>query len=106
MINYKWIFSAFDCKINENGMQDVVTNVHWRYIGTNENGVTAEMYGTQSVGEPNPDAFVPYLEISEEQVIGWMESAMDVNAMNASINAEIEVISHPTEETLPPPFSN
>ena len=25
MITYKWIFSAFDCRVDEDGMQDVVT---------------------------------------------------------------------------------
>jgi len=62
MITYKWIFSAFDCRVDEDGMQDVVTTVHWRYNGTNENGISAEIYGAQAVGTPTPDAFTPYPE--------------------------------------------
>jgi hypothetical protein len=56
--------------VQEDGMQDVVTTVHWIYNGTNEDGITAGMYGTQSVGTPTPDAFTPYPDLSEEQVIG------------------------------------
>ena len=105
MITYKWIFSAFDCKVSEEGMQDVVTTVHWRYNGTNEDGISAEVYGAQSVRTPTPDAFTPYPELSEEQVIGWMESAIDMEAMNASIDSRIEAIIKPVKVTLRAPWS-
>ena len=106
MITYKWIFSAFDCKVSEEGMQDVVTTVHWRYNGTNEDGISAEVYGAQSVGTPTPDAFTPYPELSEEQVIGWMESAIDMEAMNANIDSRIEAIIKPVKVTLQAPWSS
>jgi hypothetical protein len=106
MITYKWIFSAFDCRVDEDGMQDVVTTVHWRYNGTNENGISAEIYGAQPVGTPTPDAFTPYPDLSEEQVIGWMEETMDVEAMDLNIAEQIELIINPVYVTLPPPFAN
>jgi hypothetical protein len=106
MITYKWIFSAFDCRVDEDGMQDVVTTVHWRYNGTNEDGISAEIYGAQAVGTPTPDAFTPYPELSENQVIAWMESTLDVSAMQLNLAAQIELIIHPVYVTLPPPFIN
>ena len=105
MITYKWTFSAFDCKVDENGLQDVVTTVHWRYRGTDKDGVTYEIYGAQAVGEPNPDAFTPYPDISEEQVIGWMESVMDMEEMQKNIAEQIYLIKNPVNVTLPPPFN-
>jgi hypothetical protein len=106
MITYKWIFSAFDCRVDEDGMQDVVTTVHWRYNGTNEDGISAEIYGAQAVGTPTPDAFTPYPDLSEEQVIGWMEETLDVEAMDLNIAEQIELIINPVYVTLPPPFAN
>jgi hypothetical protein len=106
MITYKWIFSAFDCRVDEDGMQDVVTTVHWRYNGTNEDGISAEIYGAQSVGTPTPDAFTPYPDLSEEQVIGWMEETLDVEAMQLNLATQIELIINPVIITLPPPFAN
>jgi hypothetical protein len=105
MITYKWIFSAFDCKVSENGMQNIVTNVHWRYNGTNKDDISAEIYGTQAVGEPTPDAFIPYPKLSEEQVIGWMEEAMDVEELQTNIANQIDAISNPVNVTLPTPWS-
>jgi hypothetical protein len=106
MITYKWIFSAFDCRVDEDGMQDVVTTVHWRYNGTTKDGISAEIYGAQAVGTPTPDAFTPYPELNEEQVIGWMEETMDVPAMQLNIAEQIELIINPVMVTLPPPFAN
>lgn len=106
MITYKWIFSAFDCRVDEDGMQDVITTVHWRYNGTTEDGISAEVYGAQVVGTPTPEAFTPYPELNEEQVIGWMEETMDVPAMQLNIAEQIELIINPVTVTLPPPFAN
>ena len=105
MITYKWSFPAFDCKVDEK-LEKVVTNVHWRYSGTDEDGISADTYGAQHVGEPNPDAFTPYPDISEEQVIGWIEETMDVEALQANLAAQIELIINPVIVTLPPPFNN
>ena len=106
MITYTWNFPAFDCRVDEDGMQDVVTTVHWIYIGTTEDGITSSVYGAQAVGTPTPDAFTPYPDLSEEQVIGWMEETMDVPAMQENIAVQIEMILNPITVTLPPPFGN
>ena len=100
MINYKWIFSAFDCKVSEDGMQNVITTVHWRYNGTNENGVSAEVYGVQAVGAPTPEAFIPYPDLSEEQLSTVADELQDVIKKNTgqlygepSISAAIRNLS-------------
>lgn len=106
MITYTWNFPAFDCRVQEDGMQDVVTTVHWIYIGKNKNGITASVYGSQAVGTSIPDAFTPYPDLSEEQVIGWMEETMDVKALQENLAAQIELIINPIMVTLSPPFKN
>ena len=106
MINYTWTFPAFDCVIDEDELQNVVTTVHWILTGTDEDNISATIYGTQGVGQPNPEAFTPFPDISEEQVIGWMESSMDVNALEVNIATQIDLIKHPVTEVLPAPWSN
>jgi len=105
MINYTWTFPAFDCVIDEDGLQNVVTTVHWILTGTDEDNISATVYGSQAVGQPNPEAFTPFPDISEEQVIGWMESSMDVDALEANIAIQIDLIKHPVTEVLPAPWS-
>jgi hypothetical protein len=106
MITYTWNFPAFDCRVDEDGMQDVVTTVHWIYIGTNEDGIIASVYGAQAVGTPTPNAFIPYPDLTEDEVIGWMEETMDVEALQLNIAEQIELIINPVYVTLPPPFNN
>lgn len=106
MITYNWTFPAFDCILNEDGLQKVVTTVHWRYRGTDEDGITAEAYGAQAVGEPNPDAFTPYPNLSKEQVIGWMESVIDMEQLNQNIQTQIDLIKNPIQVTLPAPWNS
>ena len=105
MITYKWEFPAFDCSLDKEGMEKVVTTVHWRYSGTDEDGISAGTYGAQPVGEPNPDAFTPYPDLSKDQVIGWMESVIDMEEMNGNIIKQIELIKNPIQITLPAPWN-
>lgn len=99
-MEYKWTISALDCKVSEDGMTNVVQTIHWRYKGTNDNQVTAETYGAQTVGSPNPEAFTPFDDLTEEIVVGWLEATMDVDAMNTNITKQIELIENPVTVTL------
>lgn len=104
MINYIWSFPSFDCVINEDGLQTVVTTVHWRLEGTDEDGISAEVYGSQNVGQPNPELFTPFPDLSKDQVIGWMENEMDVEIIKQNITNQINLIKNPITETLPAPW--
>ena len=106
MITYNWTFSGLECKVNQEGLQDVVIMVHWRYKGTDEDGTSFEMYGAQAVGEPNPDAFTPFPDLVESQVIEWMEDVMDIEAMEENIANQINLIKNPIKVTLPAPWDN
>lgn len=106
MNTYNWVISALDCKVDENNLQDVVYTVHWRYNATNEDGITAEVYGAQSVSSPTTEDFTPYDQLTKEQVVGWLEASLDVPAMNEGLDKQIELIVHPVDVTLPLPFEN
>lgn len=106
MNTYNWIIAALNCKVNENDLQDVVYNVHWRYTATNENGISAETYGAQSVSPPSEEEFTPYDQLTKEQVVGWLEGSMDVSSMNLMLDNQIELIVNPVDVTPPLPFEN
>lgn len=106
MNTFNWIISALDCKVDEDNLKDVVYTVHWRYRATNENGITAEIYGAQSVSPPSTEDFTPYDELTKEQVVGWLEASMDVPAMDLSLDEQIYLLINPIDVTLPPPFEN
>ena len=104
MITYTWTISALDCKINENGLQNVVRTVHWRFRGEDEGGTSAEIIGTASVGEPNPDNFTEYESLTEEIVVSWLEEVLDVIAYKETIAEQIDRKNNPIDITLPLPL--
>jgi hypothetical protein len=105
MTNYTWTVGPFECILNQDGLEKIVTLIHWRLKGIDEDGVWSETYGTQPVGQPDPEAFTPFTEISQEQAVGWLESLIDVDSMKAKIDEEITALKTPVVATLAAPWS-
>lgn len=99
MNNYTWKINAVDCYTTKDGLEKVAYNVHWSYFATNGEH-TASMIGVQSIGEPNPDNFVAFEDLTEEQVVSWIEAAMDVEQMKANLDKQIEDLIAPKVVTL------
>ena len=78
MITFNWTISAAERELELDGLADVIKIVHGRYRGTDENGVTAETYGATSIGNPNPQDFTPWDEVTATDVEGWLEVIMRV----------------------------
>jgi len=78
MTTFTWTISAVERAISLDGLSNVIQVAHWRYRGTDENGVTAETYGATAVGEPNPQDFTPWDEVTAADVEGWLVSIMSV----------------------------
>ena len=71
---YNWIISQLEAYPQHEGHNGVVFNVHWRRTAT-DGTHTADIYSSQSV-TLDPDApFTPYADLTEAQVIGWLEAA-------------------------------
>jgi hypothetical protein len=101
MITFNWTISAVERAVSLDGLQDVIQTVHWRYRGTDENGVTAETYGATAVGQPNPQDFTPFDEVTPSDVEGWLEVLLDVPSMQENLQAQIALLITPTTITGP-----
>ena len=99
MNNYTWKINAVDCYTSKDGLEKVAYNVHWSYFATNGEH-TASMIGVQSVGEPNPDNFVAFEDLTEDDVISWISASMDVEQMQANLDKQIEDLVAPKVVTL------
>lgn len=104
-MEYNWIIAAMDVNLSEGEMKDVVTLVHWRRSAV-EGEYSAEVYGTCHVGEPTPEQFVSYEDLTKEEVENWLESNLDVQSIDAGLASQIELQKNPVDTTLPPPFNN
>ena len=102
--SYYWIIVQLDCKPELEGMQDYVVAVHWRY-GIESGEIKTDIYGVQSFEVAEGSEFIPYNELTEEIVIGWLES-LDIPTMQTNLAKQLEDIINPPIIYPPLPWLN
>ena len=106
-IQYTWQFPALDVTYSAGELQNVVTAVHWRLTAI-EDQHSASTYGSVGVGTPTPEAFVSYDDLTEEEVISWVTTALggedNVQIMKNSLASQIETQKAPQTGTMSPPW--
>ena len=97
-MNKIWTIHQLERKSN-NGF---VINVHWRLTMTDEqDGKTyyADNYGVVGyTQDENNEDFIPYEELTEEDIIGWVESYLGeerLEQMELSLTNQIENQKNP-----------
>tara|TARA_R100001509_G_C4844311_1_gene207736 strand:- start:93 stop:443 length:351 start_codon:yes stop_codon:yes gene_type:complete len=54
-----------------------VTNLHWIASLTDDSGeTTVSCYGVETLGEPDPDNYIPYEDIGKTRSVQWVETAI------------------------------
>jgi hypothetical protein len=102
---FNWTISALDCAVKDGALNNVVQTIHWRYSATDADGNTAETYGAQSIAQPDPKNFINFELLTKSELESWLEGAMDVDAMQESLETQIELIKNPINVTLTPPYN-
>jgi hypothetical protein len=83
-------------KINQLDRQTsdgLVTTAHYT-VNFVDGNHTAGSYGT--VGFERGDSFTAYDSLTEAQVISWVKDKLDVEAIEASLAAQIDALKNPT----------
>jgi hypothetical protein len=105
--NFQWVISQLNCAVESEGLPNVINVIHWRYNATKVEGdktYFAETYGASSVAQPNPQNFTPYADVTEQEVINWLEQILPVEAMQLGLEANIDLQINPVEVSLPLPW--
>jgi len=104
MITYTWGISRLECAPAENGLTNVVKIIHWIFTGKDENGTSAAIGNSYPLPSPSPEAFTDYSTLTEETVIGWLESNLDVGYLQTVLVDEIASQYNPPITPLPLPW--
>jgi len=104
MITYTWNISRMDCAPSEDGLTDVVKTIYWGLTGIDENGVSAYMSNSYPLPSPTPEGFTDYSLLTEETVIGWLESNLDVGYLHTYLANQIASQYNPPITPLPLPW--
>ena len=96
-MEYTWIISSLNAKIAEGDLSNVIETVHWRLQAT-DGEHTADVYG--SVGVELEGDFIPFEDLTQADIEGWLEAKLDVPSLKAGLDAQIEAIKNPTHISL------
>jgi hypothetical protein len=78
--------------LDRNTDGDVITVIHW--TATKEDGdFVASVYNTQSVEVG--DTVIPFAEVTEELVKTWLSEKLDMESLEAALDAQIEAQKAP-----------
>jgi hypothetical protein len=103
-ITYTWHTKTVDTYPTKGGQTDVIFNVHWRLNGVDdtEDENAADSYGVVSLDTEDLSTFTAFADITEADVIGWVEAALgeeQVASIKAGIDAQIAEKITPTVVT-------
>lgn len=104
---YTWSIAALDCSNTDAAFPAKVITAHWRLDGKFLD-FTAGSYGTVSFGEPDPDGFVDYDQLSEDMVLGWVKAELgdeQVADLQANVEKQLADLIAPPVESKPLPWA-
>jgi hypothetical protein len=93
-----WTISTLEHNTADGG----VIVAHWRV--NDEETVGEETYSASAYGtvgftpDPSADDYVPYEDLTESVVLGWVWDSMDKDAVEASLTANIDEQKNPTTQ--------
>ena len=109
MTTYNWNCKTVDAYPQDGEYVDLVYNVHWIVTGISDEldpqGVAynATSIGTQTLDVSDVTDFIPFEDLTNEQVVAWTKGAMgeeQVASIEANIQSQIDALITPTTVTL------
>ena len=105
-ITNTWIVEQMSCYPQHEGETDVVFTVYWR-VNATDGTYNATNYGSVGVMYVAGSQFTPYANLTQDQVVGWVQDVMgpeQVNNIYASLALNIANQVNPPVINLPPPW--
>ena len=108
-INYNWTINPLEAYPTAQGETDVVFTAHWQ-LNASTGSYATRAIGTQSLTYASGSTFTPFVELTLEQVTGWVTGAMEaqnsgsVDRMKENLATQIENQIKPPVLTLTSPW--
>jgi hypothetical protein len=105
MTTFVWTINALSTVPQVDGQSDVVVNATYTVTGS-ENGTVTSIKGMQQFTYTG-GAFTPFDEITEAQVVVWIQAALTpqgVDTVYAAIQGQIAYLANPPPVPAPQPL--
>jgi hypothetical protein len=101
MITYTKTINSLDSYKDIDGNTDVVFNIYWNLIGE-ENGVSTSCPAITTVPYVAGSSFIPFADLTEEIVLGWINTYTTLAAMQQYENTVSFAIQQQSQQESPP----
>jgi len=75
-----------------------VVTVHYNVSAT-DGTYSANTYGTVGYQEQPGETYTPYDQLTEEQVVGWVQNSLGKDTVEASLQSQIDAQINPIQES-------
>lgn len=89
-VTYTWKITGLKAR-DEGGHTNAVVQTYWQKVGTDENGNQGTFSGATpfSAADVPAGQFIPYEDLTEEIVLGWIQSVV-VGGYEEHVNGQIQ----------------
>lgn len=88
-------FSWAIAQLERTTADGIVFTVHWT-LSANDGTYASSAYGSIGLEQPEGDV-IPYAGLTPELVIGWVQAKLDVPAIEAALQAQLDEQAAPTK---------
>ena len=90
-LSFEWRIVNIIKKENLDGLQNVILRIVYEYKGTDaDSGETYTMLGGLDLDPPSNENFTAITDLTQEQVLGWMDAHPNVPKMQKNIEGCIQ----------------
>jgi hypothetical protein len=93
-ITYNWQIVNMDRKTTDG----FVVTVHYNVSAT-DGDYSANTYGTVGYTEEAGKSYIPYDQLTQEEVVAWVQESLGQETVEASLATQIEALKHPVQES-------
>jgi hypothetical protein len=102
-MTFKWLILKLDSKPWEDGLEKVVSTIHYRAI-KEQDGLYVDYVGALGMLAPNATNFISYEKITKEIVEQWLEVNLDCVEIEEKLNIKIKAFLNPPIISYPLPW--
>ena len=75
-----------------------VVTVHYT-VNAVDGDYTASTYGTVGYTEQQGEQYIPYAQLTESEVVGWVQDSLGKDTVEEGLAAQIEAQKNPVQES-------
>ena len=91
MTTYNWQIPQMD-RLTSDGF---VVTVHYR-VNAVDGEYNASTYGTIAYTQDS-DTYTPYADLTQAEVVGWVQTSLGKDTVEASLQSQIDALKNPTQ---------